>query len=62
MRRKRDQSYGERALRNQWSYEAQAGRYSERASQARTWEERERMMERAQRAIEKADYWEAERM
>ena len=62
MEKRRDPAYGEYALRNQWWYEAQAARYQDRAGQARTAEEYKALMRRAKFAIEKADYWEAERM
>ncbi len=58
----KSQEYGERALANQRFHENQAARYSERAGQAKTAEEWKQMMDRGRRAIEKADYWEAERM
>lgn len=50
------------AFQKQIFHERQAGHYSERAGKAKTWEEREVLMKQAQREIEKADYFEAERM
>ena len=62
MEKRRDPAYGEYALRQQWWYEDQAGRYQDMAGKAETKEQYEALMRRAKFAVEKADYWEAERM
>jgi len=62
MEKNMDPEYGKYALRNQRWHEEQAGRYQEMAGHAKTNEQHEALMRRAKFAIEKADYWEAERM
>ena len=61
-RKRKSDAERRETFRKQIFHERQAGHYSERAGKAKTWEEREALMKQAQREIEKADYFEAERM